>query len=144
MLCDHAEYANEALASVVLGGICAAIDRAYERGGGKAISAADRARRAAKQRVRDAACLVDGRPTMAGWANHGDGEYSHISNPSIRVKRICRNVKALSSKGLLTTTDLWGWRLAGQSQDWRGLFPTRAVAFDAATGALAEMAAADV
>ena len=79
MLAERPEYADESLANTVLGGFCAAIDRAFERGGDKAVSAADRARRAAKQRVRDNACLVDGRPTMAGWDNHGDGEYAHIS-----------------------------------------------------------------
>ena len=132
MLCERAEYADESLANTVLGGICSAIDRSFARGGGKAVSAADRARRAAKQRVRDNACLVDGRPTMAGWDNHGDGEYTHVSNPAIRIKRIGSNAKAISAAGRLTTTDLWGWRMADDSQDWRGPFPTRSAAFEAA------------
>jgi hypothetical protein len=132
----RAERKHAHLVDHVLDGFCAAIDRAFERGGAAIVAEADRERRAAKRRIKEGACLVDGRPTMAGWANHGDGEYTHASNSAIQVKRIGSNAKAISTNGRLTTTDLWGWRLAGQSPDWRGPFPTRAAAFDAAMNAL--------
>jgi hypothetical protein len=126
---------DDETADLVMFGICAAIDRAFDRGGEAICSAALRRERSGRKSTKPSTSHH-----LAGWILHGDSVYHHVSAPAILVKRVGR--RHVRREGQTPTrVNLWGWRHADDTGVWRGDAPSW---MDALRAALADMAASDV
>jgi hypothetical protein len=138
------EYTDGDVLNEVIGGLCAAINRAFDERGGQAIVAAAVARRReAKRQTREAAAFGLNRSRMAGFINHGGHVYHHLSDmdeggkPRVLVWRTGRTTSVWRA-GKRTKAYVWAWRPADdEGGEWRGQFENRADAFEAGRRELA-------